>query len=71
MTRQQVMHEACIGSNKTVVDWASFLRECHAVVLHNDRCSKIGGPGQTVKIDESHVRTRIYNVGRVLRPQEV
>ncbi|RWR99592.1 Transposase: ISXO2-like domain-containing protein, partial [Dinothrombium tinctorium] len=71
MTQQQVMHEACIGSNKTVVDWSSFLRECYAVVLHNDRSPKIGGPGLTVEIDESHVRARKYNVGKVLRSQEV
>ncbi|RWR99987.1 hypothetical protein B4U79_10604, partial [Dinothrombium tinctorium] len=73
MTQKEIMHEAHIGGEKTINDWQSFIRECYGVVLSNDNGgnSKIGGPGCVVEIDESHIRTRKYDVGRVLKSQQL
>ncbi|RWS07970.1 hypothetical protein B4U79_14503 [Dinothrombium tinctorium] len=60
-----------VGSETTIIHWASFIRECYGVVLANDRQGKIGGPELTLEIDESHIRARKYEVGRVLRSQAV
>lgn len=71
MSQRQIMHEADVGSEATIVDWASFIRECYGVVLGNICQDKIGGPGLTVEIDESHVRARKFDVGRVLKSEAV
>ena len=57
-------------SNVTINDWCSFCREVLiSWVLRHTR--KIGGPNQTVEIDESKFGKRKYNVGRVIEGQWV
>jgi hypothetical protein len=69
ITQKQVMHEVGIGSKSIIVNWYSSLRELSGTVLANFPLHQIGGPGLIVKIDESHIRTRKYDVGRVLVSQ--
>jgi transposase-like protein len=71
MTQEQVMHEVDIGSKSTIVNWYSSLRELPGTVLANLPHHQIGGPGLIVEIDESHIRTRKYDVGRVLVSQAI
>ncbi|RWS00903.1 hypothetical protein B4U79_10846 [Dinothrombium tinctorium] len=71
ITQKELRSKCNIRSWETVSDWASFLRECPAVVLYNKTAGKIGGPNCVVEIKESHVRCRKYDVGRVLRSQSV
>ena len=50
-------------SERTVIDWANFMREiCSRYV--NDHNSPIGGPGKIVEIDESVFCKTKYNRGR-------
>ena len=52
-----------IGSDNTIVDWSSFCRE---VVLDSyiNNPQKLGGEGETVKIDESKFGKRKYHRGK-------
>ncbi len=63
MTQYEVNHEANMGSSSTGCNWA--------VVIANQPVKLIGGPGMTVEIDESHIRSRKYNRGRILKSEAV
>lgn len=54
-------------SPTTSVDWRSFCSEVCENWLHHQQ--PIGGPGQSVEIDETLITTRKYNVGRL--PKQV
>lgn len=71
MTQEQVMHEVGIGSKSTIVNWYSALRELPSHVLADLPPHQIGGPGIIVEIDESHIRKRKYDKGRVLTSQAI
>ena len=63
-SRKQVVHELRI-SGPTVTDFFNMFREVCS--KEYTAVSKIGGDGIVVQIDESHLFTRKYNVGRVLK----
>ena len=56
---------------KTVRTWYGMFREVMQVLLYHewDQDGPIGGPGDTVEIDEAHLANRKYNRGDVLRSQ--
>ena len=62
MGYKQVMHELEIGSRKTLTDWNQFCRDVCVQYFQNNP-EQIGGPGQTVEIDESLFARRKYNNG--------
>jgi hypothetical protein len=60
-------HEETSISERMVIDWYSFCREvCVDSMMREESNHKIGGPGQTVEIDEAHIAKRKYSRGRVL-----
>ena len=59
-----------MGSKTTEFNWASYLREIPAVVLANQPAQLIGGPGMCAEIDESHLRSRKYSTGRILKAKQ-
>ena len=63
---KQIIHELGISS-ATVTATCTMLRD--VCKIHCGTDSQIGGPGRIVQIDESHMYTRKYNVGRVLKTQ--
>jgi len=71
MTQYEVNYESNMGSKTTGSNWASYLRELPSVVLANQPVQLIGGPGMSVEIDESHVRSRKYTTGRILKSEAV
>ena len=66
-TTKQAVHELSL-SKPTVTDYYNMFREI--CFLEYNTGSKIGGAGKIVQIDESHLFTRKYNVGRVLRSEQ-
>jgi len=56
-------------SSESAVQWYSFVRQAISVVAMHD-FEMIGGKGDVVEIDESHIFKRKYNVGRVLRSEQ-
>lgn len=57
-------------SSKTVADWGMLCRE--TMLVYMDGCSeKIGGPNNTVEIDESMLGRRKYNWGHPVKGQLV
>ncbi len=71
ITQSEVIHEVEIGSLSTIVEWYSKLREIPGIVLANLPTQQIGGSGQIVDLDESHIRARKYDIGRILVSQAV
>ena len=66
-TTKQAIHELSLSTH-TVTDYYNMFRElCHMEYRSN---GKIGGPGKIVQIDESHMYTRKYNVGRILHSEQ-
>jgi hypothetical protein len=57
---------------ETACDWYSFCGEVcdDAVGKLRETEGKIGGPGKIVEIDETHIRTRKYKKGRVLKTEQ-
>ena len=54
MSVEHVMHELCISSNITVIDWNQFFRDVTVeYFLRNPE--QIGGPNRIVEIDESYL----------------
>lgn len=66
-TSQQIAHE--VGcTDKTVIEWSSFLREsCMSIML--DKSEQIGGPEIEVEIDESKFGKRKYYRGHRVEGQ--
>ena len=56
----------CEVDGRTAVDFYSFCREVCRVVSAHDQ-EQVGGPGDIVEIDESHLFTRKNHRGRMLR----
>lgn len=56
----------CNVSVNTVCDFYGFCREVCYVIVTNDSVP-IGGENKIVEIDESHLRTRKYRKGRLLK----
>ena len=62
-TRKQTLRETGL-SKQTITDFYNMFREiCY---LEYRQTGQIGGPGVIVQIDETHICTRKYNVGRLL-----
>jgi len=59
------MHEGVFGSKSTIIDWYSSLWEFPGTAFVNLAPQQIDGPGIIVEVDESHIRTRKYDEGRV------
>jgi hypothetical protein len=53
-------------SKTTTVDWRSYFRQICDLEVENNDNRMIGGHGLTVEIDESMIRHRKNNVGRLL-----
>jgi transposase-like protein len=64
----EIRKEAELGSSATSTDWARYCREVCISSLCNNRDSVIGGDGAIVKIDESLITKRKFNVGRQVIP---
>lgn len=60
-----------MGQKTTGFNWASYLGEIPAVVLANQPAQLIGGPDRCIETDESHVRSRKYSTGRILKSEAV
>lgn len=71
MTQYEVNYEAKMGSKTTGFNWASYLRELPAVVLASQPAQLIGGQGKCIEIDKSHIRSRKYSTGRILKSEAV
>lgn len=72
MKQSDIAYECSMGSETTVVNWCSYLRGNFKTIMTKLVPSqKIGGPGMWVEIDETHIRLRKYDRGRVLKSQEV
>jgi transposase-like protein len=61
--RQPFLVENLDVSNRTVVDWFSFVREVYLDHLLSTSV-RLGGPGKIVEIDEAKFGKRKYNRGR-------
>ena len=57
----EIEHELKL-SNKTIIEWSAYLRECCVSTVMNSSC-KIGGEGIEVEIDESKFGKRKYHRG--------
>ena len=63
----EIIHELKL-TNKTVIEWCNFFRECCLSVVM-DRSMLIGGNGIEVEIDESKFRKRKYQKGHAVEGQ--
>ena len=68
-TTAEIIHELKI-SNKTAVEWSTFLREC-CITTIIDNSQQIGGNGIEVEIDESKFGKRKYYRGHKVEGQWV
>ena len=66
---KEIMHELRL-TNKTVIEWSTFLREC-CVSTIIDAGEAIGGNGVEVEIDESKFGKRKYHRGHRVEGQWV
>ena len=66
---KEIMHELRL-TNKTVIEWSTFLREC-CVSTIIDASKGIGGNGVEVEIDESKFGKRKYHRGHRVEGQWV
>ena len=66
---KEIMHELRL-TNKTVIEWSTFLREC-CVSTIIDASEAIGGNGVEVEIDESKFGKRKYHRGHRVEGQWV
>lgn len=66
---KEIMHELRL-TNKTVIEWSTFLRECCASTII-DASKAIGGNGVEVEIDESKFGKRKYHRGHRVEGQWV
>lgn len=55
----------CGVEEKTAINWFKIFRKTILAYNASLNIEKIGGPGLTVEIDESHLIKRKYNVGRI------
>jgi hypothetical protein len=66
-TTKKCHEETFLISERIVVDWYSFCRVvCVDSMLREESNHKIGGPRQSVEIDEAHIAKRKYSRGHVL-----
>ena len=65
----EIMHELKL-SNKTVIEWTTFIRDCCSCVVM-DSSEQIGGNGIEVEIDESKFGKRKYHRGHRVEGQWV
>ena len=65
-TITQVIHELRLGHSAVISMFGMFRQVCDLEFSSET----IGGPGIVVQIDESHLFTRKYHVGRVLKSEK-
>ena len=66
---KEIMHELRL-TNKTVIEWSTFLREC-CISTIIDAGEAVGGNGVEVEIDESKFGKRKYHRGHRVEGQWV
>ena len=66
---KEIIHELKL-TNKTVIEWCHFFRECTLSVVM-EQSTPIGGPGIQVEIDESKFGKRKYHKGHAVEGQWV
>ena len=68
-SNSEIEHELSL-SNKTVIEWTTFIRDCCSCVIM-DSSKQIGGNGVEVEIDESKFGKRKYHRGHRVEGQWV
>ena len=65
----EIASSECEVDINTACDYFTFCREVCYVVTTND-FKPIGGPGHVIEIDETHLYTRKYKKGRLLKNEK-